>query len=1239
MDGGASATRWAGHWSLLSGWREGSGGGVRRRCSPSLGLWLFIAVAGVVVGRVRTPASSPVLISLDASLVLDCFVLGSDGAPMVCLDDRSGTLMSNSYLGQRPSVVKMSTSVVVWRSAVVQPDFLIGFLGGGMVDKDDGDPDLYTDEDCLSVDDGNAQWPRDLSVHFPDHCLSGFGGLCKSFCDGGDSPDESYDGGSQGGGGSWEHRFRFESFWTLHEECAEVVKDGWRHVHTGGPMSQATKKIMSTRFSLNRWQRDTFGNKGREIAENQEECVVLSARLEHLLTEEHAYWKQRSKVTWLVDGDRNTKYFHRKASNRRAKNRIQGLFDDDGVWQNTEKGITGVVLDYFCSMYTAEIVDYNHMQSVVDLIQPKVTADMNATLCAPYTALEIRQALFQMYPTKAPGPDGMPHLFFQQYWDSIGGDVVKAAQSFLHSGRLLDEVNYTHVCLIPKVKNPVSMSDLRPIALCNVLYKICSKAIANRLKRFLSEIISPFQSAFIPGRLITDNTLIANEVSHFIHNCNSSTDGVLSLKLDMSKAYDSMEWCFLEAVLFRLGFDEAWIQVIMQCVSSVRYSFLINGQPKGYLSPSRGLRQGDPLSPYLFLLCTEAFSALLECKASAGLLQGIQVCANAPSIHHLLFADDSLIFGKAIEEECGHILSVLKDYEMASGQRINFSKSSIVFSKKVNVQLQQQLADLLGVVIVPKHEKYLGLPTYVGRKKSGTFSYIKERLSKKLEGWQGKLLSGAAKQGWRLIRYPNSLLSRIYKAKYYPDGDFWSASLMSSPSSCWRGIFEARSVLKNGVRWQVGDGQSIHIWDDPWLPRPSSFRPFIRRDGAPTLVRELLLPGLSWNSDVIAQWFEPEDVMLIFFIPLSQRSVSDRLIWHFDAKGLFSTKSAYKLAINLIHVDIPSVSNPTPFVETWKRIWAARIPGKVKVHMWKVCASILPTVAQLRTKRIWVNDGCVFCNDGDESIHHISRDCSLVHDMLRKVPGLSSVISSKSANQASILDWLFHCMQSLSPELFDFLLYLLWAVWKERNQRVWNSKTLELDQLFFQAASGFSLFTSLRPGRSSNTKRASTPWYPPPAGWLKANLDGAFDSSTNMGGIGVVVRDSEGLIVGGTCCRVSSVSAPIVVEALAGRAACAWAVEFKQAPIIFESDCLQLVNYLKAEEEDHSIIGRVIDDIVVHLASIPSSFFQHIYRESNLDAHKLAKLALYSNVSANWKGPVPSTMGSFVASYCNTSSH
>lgn len=144
----------------------------------------------------------------------------------------------------------------------------------------------------------------------------------------------------------------------------------------------------------------------------------------------------------------------------------------------------------------------------------------------------------------------------------IGDDITIAVQNFLHSGQLLKQINFTHICLIPKVANPKSMSDLRPIALCNVIYKICSKVIANRLKLVLPQIISPYQSAFLPSRLITDNILAANEVAHFIHNKRSG-DGYLALKLDLSKAYDRMEWSSLHKVLERFGFAPMWIDVIM----------------------------------------------------------------------------------------------------------------------------------------------------------------------------------------------------------------------------------------------------------------------------------------------------------------------------------------------------------------------------------------------------------------------------------------------------------------------------------------------------------------------------------------------------------------------------------------------------------------------------------------------------------------------------------------------------
>ena len=163
----------------------------------------------------------------------------------------------------------------------------------------------------------------------------------------------------------------------------------------------------------------------------------------------------------------------------------------------------------------------------------------------------------QIRPSKAPGPDGFSPGFFQRFWNLVGDDVVKAILCFLKSDMKLQSLNRTHVVLIPKVKNPQSMSQLRPISLCNVLYKIGSKALANRLKPLLQQFISPSQSAFIPGRLISDNSLIAFEIAHFLKRRREGNQGFGALKLDMSKAYDRVEWDFIEGAMLKLSFHHS----------------------------------------------------------------------------------------------------------------------------------------------------------------------------------------------------------------------------------------------------------------------------------------------------------------------------------------------------------------------------------------------------------------------------------------------------------------------------------------------------------------------------------------------------------------------------------------------------------------------------------------------------------------------------------------------------------
>ncbi|XP_073057409.1 uncharacterized protein [Primulina eburnea] len=433
----------------------------------------------------------------------------------------------------------------------------------------------------------------------------------------------------------------------------------------------------------------------------------------------------------MAHGDGNTKFFHSFASERKCSNLIKRLVDDSG--RSKESDIADIFVKYYANLFKSTTPSDIEIEATISNILPTVDAAMNDILIAPYTEKEIRKALFDMHPSKAPGPDGFTALSFQKNWDTVG---------------------------TPK--------DFRPISLCNTCYKIISRVITNRLRPILAVAIDQHQSAFVPGRLITDNVIVGFECMHWIRNNKKSKTGFGALKLDMSKAYDRVEWKYLEAIMLKMGFAGDFVNLITRCISSVSYSFRINRSTYGSLKPQRGLRQGD-----------------------------------------------------SILSDCLQLRQCLQIYESASGQIVNYEKSALTFSPCVSSSNINTIQNIFSMSVVQGHELYLGLPTFSLRSKRIQFSGLRERLLKKINGWTHRFFSVGGKETLikSIIKHPNSMMAQILKARYFRNVDIMDAKIGTNPSYIWRSILWSLDLIRNGLIWRVGNGHQINAFSDCWIPR------------------------------------------------------------------------------------------------------------------------------------------------------------------------------------------------------------------------------------------------------------------------------------------------------------------------------------------------------------------------------------------------------------------------------------
>ncbi|XP_045797887.1 uncharacterized protein LOC123892085 [Trifolium pratense] len=401
----------------------------------------------------------------------------------------------------------------------------------------------------------------------------------------------------------------------------------------------------------------------------------------------------------------------------------------------------------------------------------------------------------------------------------------------------------------------------------------------------LPDVVDEEQSAFFKGRLITDNSLIAMECFHWLNKKVKGKRGTMALKMDMAKAYDKMEWAFIRGVLQSMGFPERILQLIMSCISTVSYQILINDQPNSSFSPNRGIRQGDLLSPSFFCVLMSCLVCCIK-RLKAKPFTVSKWLGMLPKSHiSCLRMIVSSLQEPTKMNEANTIIQVLNKYQLASEKNIICNK--------------------IEVKPVTSHSRYLGLPVIFGRSKKEVFAFVQDKIWKKVKGWKEKCLSKAGKETlikvvaqaipnyimscykipegscaniesmlskfW-LMSNEDSLLSRVFKSKYFPRSCFLKSKCGYQPSYAWRSLFNAKSVIDLGLRWTIGNGQQVKIWKDSWLPELLSFKvwsPVCNLD-EDAVVAELIDVDLKkWKRELVMNSLNEFEANQILNISLS----------------------------------------------------------------------------------------------------------------------------------------------------------------------------------------------------------------------------------------------------------------------------------------------------------------------------------------------------------------------------------